>query len=111
MLINLLVNAADAIGPEGGEIYVATELRNGEQGQAIEIKVADNGCGIAQQNLDSIFEPFFTTKDQHGTGLGLAVVWGIVTGARRHDRGRQQPGAGSDLYDPAAGGRDARCGG
>ncbi len=78
VLINLLVNAADAIGPGGGEIYVATEFKQGEQGSAIEIKVADNGCGIAEQDLSRIFEPFFTTKDQKGTGLGLAVVWGIV---------------------------------
>jgi two-component system NtrC family sensor kinase len=78
VLINLLVNAADAIGDGGGEIYLATELRDAEQGQAIEIKLADNGRGIAEQHLGRIFEPFFTTKDQQGTGLGLAVVWGII---------------------------------
>ncbi len=78
VLINLLVNAADDIGPGAGEIYVGTELQAVEQGQAIEIKVADNGGGIAEQDLGRIFEPFFTTKDQQGTGLGLAVVWGIV---------------------------------
>jgi two-component system NtrC family sensor kinase len=78
VLINLFVNAADAIGSKGGEIYVATELREAEYGPAIEIKVADNGCGLAEQDLGQIFEPFFTTKNQHGTGLGLAVVWGII---------------------------------
>jgi two-component system NtrC family sensor kinase len=78
VLINLLVNAADAIGSDGGEIYVATELTEAEQESAIEIKVSDNGGGIAEQHLGRIFEPFFTTKAHRGTGLGLAVVWGIV---------------------------------
>jgi two-component system NtrC family sensor kinase len=44
----------------------------------IEIKVADNGCGISKENLPRIFEPFYTTKGQKGTGLGLAVIWGII---------------------------------
>jgi two-component system NtrC family sensor kinase len=78
VLINLLVNAADAMGPRSGEIFVGTGLGASEQGPVIEIKVADNGCGIAEEDLGQIFEPFFTTKDRHGTGLGLAVVWGIV---------------------------------
>ena len=77
VLINLLVNATDAIGGTGGEIYIGTELKEDEQGRAIEIKVADDGRGIEEKHLDRIFEPFFTTKG-HGTGLGLAVVWGIV---------------------------------
>jgi len=44
----------------------------------IELKVADNGCGISMENLPRIFEPFYTTKGQKGTGLGLAVIWGII---------------------------------
>lgn len=44
----------------------------------IEIKISDNGCGIPQEDLEKIFEPFFTTKGQSGTGLGLAVIWGII---------------------------------
>lgn len=44
----------------------------------IELKVADNGCGISKENLPRIFEPFYTTKGQKGTGLGLAVIWGII---------------------------------
>jgi two-component system NtrC family sensor kinase len=44
----------------------------------IELIVADTGCGISKENLPRIFEPFYTTKGQKGTGLGLAVIWGII---------------------------------
>jgi len=44
----------------------------------IEIKISDTGCGITKDDLPKIFEPFFSTKGQKGTGLGLAVIWGII---------------------------------
>ncbi len=44
----------------------------------IEIRISDNGQGIAKEDLARIFEPFFTTKGEHGNGLGLAVTWGII---------------------------------
>jgi len=44
----------------------------------IEIRISDNGCGISKEDLSKIFDPFFSTKGQKGTGLGLAVIWGIV---------------------------------
>ncbi len=44
----------------------------------VEIRIDDSGCGIPQEDLPRIFEPFYTTKGQQGTGLGLAVIWGIV---------------------------------
>lgn len=44
----------------------------------IEIKIKDTGCGISREDLPRIFEPFFSTKGQKGTGLGLAVIWGII---------------------------------
>ncbi len=44
----------------------------------VEIVVADQGCGIPMENISRIFEPFYTTKGQKGTGLGLAVIWGII---------------------------------
>jgi len=79
VLINLLVNAADAFEGDDRAIRVATALqpRNGQDMLAIE--VADNGVGIPEKHLSKIFEPFFTTKENKGTGLGLAVAWGIVS--------------------------------
>jgi two-component system NtrC family sensor kinase len=44
----------------------------------VEVKVADNGSGISKEDLTRIFEPFYSTKGQKGTGLGLAVIWGII---------------------------------
>ena len=44
----------------------------------LEVKVSDTGCGISKENIPKIFEPFYSTKGQKGTGLGLAVIWGII---------------------------------
>ena len=89
IILNLCVNARDAM-PSGGTITVATsvhapgELRGHEapagQGYAA-LRVTDSGTGMSPEVRARIFEPFFTTKHgNQGTGLGLAVVYGIVTG-------------------------------
>jgi len=83
ILVNLLLNAADAVGDGGGTVTLATDLRtNGEPSQAqpatVAISVRDTGCGIPEAHLERIFEPFFSTKGRKGTGLGLAVAWSIV---------------------------------
>ncbi|MBL0715430.1 MAG: two-component sensor histidine kinase, partial [Desulfosarcina sp.] len=82
VLINLFNNAMDAIlarhGASGGELSVTTEVKS--EG-FVEIIVADNGCGISPENLTKVFSPFFTTKPVgEGTGLGLAVCYGIIDG-------------------------------
>jgi len=82
VFINLFVNAADAIDGKGGEIYVSATSGTMNGRDYITIEVTDFGCGIPRENLTKIFDPFFTTKGQKGTGLGLAVVWGIV---EKHD--------------------------
>ncbi len=77
---NLAVNAADAM-PVNGRLHITTELD--QEGRTIIITVADNGTGIEEENLNRIFDPFFTTKDTgKGTGLGLAVTYGII---QRHN--------------------------
>ena len=75
--MNLLVNARDAVGDEGW-IRVSTRAAHDGERSFAEIVVEDGGCGIPQADLAHLFEPFFTTKGTHGTGLGLAVTWGIV---------------------------------
>jgi len=73
---NIILNAAEALNGEG-ELTVATRMV--PDGESIEIKFTDTGCGIPKENLEKIFDPFFTTKEVgRGTGLGLAVSYGIV---------------------------------
>jgi signal transduction histidine kinase len=82
LIINLVTNAAHAIGGDTGTITVglSTQPRAGDgEGPAVKLTVADTGCGIDQATMDRIFDPFFTTKAAgEGTGLGLAIVHGIV---------------------------------
>jgi two-component system, NtrC family, sensor kinase len=76
MLINLVDNAIDAVKEEG-RVRVGAALSR--RGDAVSIKVSDNGCGIAKENLGKLFTPFFTTKQMgKGTGLGLAICYGVV---------------------------------
>lgn len=75
VILNLVNNAVDAVGSDGGTVTVTTR----QDGQDIVLLVRDSGAGIPQANLNRIFDPFFTTKPVgKGTGLGLSIVYGIV---------------------------------
>ena len=63
---------------KGGDWQYWKQIEEEGPKEYVEIKVSDNGCGIPKENLSKIFDPFFTTKGQKGTGLGLAVIWGII---------------------------------
>jgi len=74
-VIALSTNAIDAM-PDGGRLTLRSRTENGH----VLVEVSDTGVGIAPENLTKIFDPFFTTKEVgRGTGLGLAVCYGIVT--------------------------------
>ncbi len=76
VLIALVMNAIDAM-PRGGNLWLESRLNH--DGTEIEIRVRDDGAGIAPDVLPNIFEPFMTTKESgHGVGLGLAISRGIV---------------------------------
>jgi two-component system cell cycle sensor histidine kinase/response regulator CckA len=75
ILMNLAVNARDAMGGRGGTVHIETRT----EGPDVVIAIIDNGCGMPPEVVARVFEPFFTTKEVgKGTGLGLAVVHGIV---------------------------------
>ena len=75
VLMNLLTNAAQAMGDRGGTIRVSTQSRDGR----VLLMVSDDGPGIPADVLPRIFDPFFTTKDVgEGSGLGLSIVHGII---------------------------------
>jgi signal transduction histidine kinase len=74
VVMNILLNAIHAITPPG-----RIEVSTGRNGNSVEIVFSDTGAGIPEENLHKIFDPFFTTKDaSRGTGLGLAVSYGII---------------------------------
>lgn len=96
VLSNILLNALDAVAenPQGRERRVEIGLRR-EDGSVV-LAVADTGPGIAPKHLDRVFDPFFTTKGVgKGTGLGLAVVYGLV-----HELGGQLSAANREASTP-----------
>ena len=88
-LMNLVFNAVDAL-PQGGTITLAARVvtpvapgQNGNPARQLQIEVKDNGTGMEEKVRQRCLEPFFSTKSLHGgTGLGLAMVYGMV---QRHE--------------------------
>jgi signal transduction histidine kinase len=76
ILINLVTNAIAALDEHG---TLTIRARNNKDNESIELYVEDNGCGIPLENQKKVFEPFFTTKAKiGGTGLGLALTYGLI---------------------------------
>lgn len=93
-LVALLINACEAIHPGEGVITISS--RHDDEAQAAEIRITDNGVGMEEETKHHIFEPFFTTKEQgKGVGLGLAVVYGIVTAHGGQIEVDSSPGQGT----------------
>jgi len=108
ILMNLIINASEAIGESNGIITVSTSLRYCDraalaqndiddhlsEGMYVQLVVADNGCGMSPEIQAKIFDPFFTTKFT-GRGLGLSAVLGIVRGHQGALRCSSEPGKGT----------------
>jgi PAS domain S-box-containing protein len=93
-LINLVINAGQAADKESS--WVKLTARSVDGGGAVEIRVEDNGTGIASQSLDQVFEPFFTTKGREtGTGLGLSISRKIIEEHGGRIDVASEPGQGS----------------
>jgi len=113
VLINLALNARDAM-PGGGNLIIKTEITaltdkfcrthpGAIPGTYALVTVSDNGQGIAEETLKHIFEPFYTTKEiGKGTGLGLALVYGIVKEHQGYIMPYSKPGEGTtfEIYLP-----------
>jgi signal transduction histidine kinase len=92
VVMNMLVNAAHAIGTERGAITIRTR----KDGDNVVLEISDTGSGIPKENLSRIFDPFFTTKPVgQGTGLGLSLSYGIIQKHKGQIEVESEPGIGT----------------
>jgi two-component system cell cycle sensor histidine kinase/response regulator CckA len=114
VVMNLVINGAEAIGPEGGSVLVHTGILNVDEqyigtmssagellrpGLYITLEVHDTGSGMSDETLSKIFDPFFTTKFA-GRGLGLSAVLGIVRAHKGALKVYSEPGQGTTFKRP-----------
>ena len=110
IIMNIVINASEAIGDEGGTIKITTGSQRADRaflggavlapelpaGNYVFIEVSDTGCGMSRETTERMFDPFFTTKFT-GRGLGLAAVHGIVRGHRGAIKVDSAPSRGTAL--------------
>ncbi|MFN2577498.1 MAG: PAS domain S-box protein [Pyrinomonadaceae bacterium] len=93
VFVNLIVNAVDAM-PRGGSLSISCKRK----GDRIKLRLADTGTGMKEEVRERIFEPFYTTKGVQGTGLGLAVSYGIIERHQGMISVESQPGKGTIFH-------------
>ncbi|MCG8588060.1 MAG: ATP-binding protein [Proteobacteria bacterium] len=124
LILNLVVNARDAMNGQGCLTLTTREIELDEEqaerrgasapGRYVQLCVVDTGCGMDEETRERVFEPFFTTKETgKGTGLGLSIVYGIVGQSDGHVRVRSAPEIGTTFeiclpYVQAAGPEPSR---
>jgi len=108
-ILNLCINARDAMQPTGGDITIETfnrtldseaaaDMEDVPPGDYVEIAVTDTGCGIPAENLEKVFQPFFTTKGpEAGSGLGLSMIYGFVKQSGGHIKIYSEVGHGTTM--------------
>jgi signal transduction histidine kinase len=108
-ILNLCINARDAMKPKGGNLIIETHNITLDEGYAeqheevlpgdyVEISVTDTGCGIPQENIEKVFQPFFTTKGpEAGSGLGLSMIYGFVKQSGGHVKIYSEVGHGTSV--------------
>jgi nitrogen-specific signal transduction histidine kinase len=114
IIMNLVINARDAMSDQGGTITISTGNRTLDsvfvnnnpgavEGDYVMFSVKDSGVGISKEVLLRIFEPYFTTKAESGTGLGLSTVYGIVKQNKGYIQVISEVGSGAEfrVYLPA----------
>jgi PAS domain S-box-containing protein len=113
-ILNLTINARDAMAPKGGSLIIESANRSLDStyaqsheevtpGDYVEISVTDTGSGIAPENIEKVFQPFFTTKGpEAGSGLGLSMIYGFVKQSGGHVKIYSEVGHGTSvkLYLP-----------
>jgi signal transduction histidine kinase len=108
-ILNLCINARDAMKPKGGDLTIETfnrtldsvtadDMEDVPPGDYVEIAVTDTGCGIPQENIEKVFQPFFTTKGpEAGSGLGLSMIYGFVKQSGGHIKIYSEIGHGTTM--------------
>ena len=113
-ILNLAINARDAMAPKGGDLIIETANRtlsaeycidheDVNPGDYVQISVTDTGMGIVPENIEKVFQPFFTTKGpEKGSGLGLSMIYGFVKQSGGHVKIYSEVGHGTSvkLYLP-----------
>lgn len=95
VLINLAINARDAMAPAGGTFTIAT--RHDEPAGTVEVRISDTGAGMTEETAVRVFEPFFSRKSSRGTGLGMTMVHSLVTRWGGTISVQSKPGEGTEF--------------